>query len=164
MNGTKHLSLPDVNSFNEGCDVSRKTASRSSGSVSILSHAGQKMINIKDIVILLIKEAKAFNKTGILEILSIENNDAGESDNSEELRELYRPEAKNIINEKSEHGWSLFHWSVHLGQVDICTELLRLGADPTIKTADGWTPLQLAVYKNNVDCKFLLVLKGLNQN
>ena len=156
FNGTKHSLLSNSDSLHESNEILKGYDTQSRGSASTSSRKGVKMRNIKELVVHIIKEAKAFNKKGVMEILENEQNDEETHEDLEESKEYSKPDAKDIINEKSEQGWNVFHWSIYLGQLDMCTDFLKLGADLTIKTLDGWTPLQLAVYKNNIDCKLLI--------
>jgi len=59
--------------------------------------------------------------------------------------------AQKMINQRGISGWSAFHWAVYFDNIDMIAELLNLGAAINLHTDDGWTPLQLAVYKNHIE-------------
>ena len=59
--------------------------------------------------------------------------------------------AKRLINQRGIGGWSAFHWSIYCNHIDLVAEFINLGADHTLPTEDDWLPLQLAVYRNNID-------------
>ena len=67
---------------------------------------------------------------------------------SEEERAI---EAKKLVNEIGQAGWNALHYAIFLGYTDIVKELFAYGADPNIISKDGWTPLQLAIHRTNLD-------------
>ena len=82
-----------------------------------------------------------------------------------EKEETIEVKAKRIINQKGISGWSAFHWAVFLGHIDLMAEFLNLGAELNSQTDDGWTPLQLAIYKDHMEgTKLLLNQPGLDIN
>lgn len=60
-----------------------------------------------------------------------------------------------LIDENSYGGWNLLHWAVYLGYGELVTELIRLGANINIVSADGWTPLQLSAHTNHLEGIFV---------
>jgi len=84
---------------------------------------------------------------------------------------------KDKIEHHGEQGWNALHWAVYLGHQAILTEFLSIKPNFNIQTSDGWTPLQLAVYRNQFESslfsellvnvlavKTLLKVKSLNIN
>jgi len=69
--------------------------------------------------------------------------------------ETYRDD----INQQDESGWTLLHWSVTLCD-KISKKLLKMGADPNIKTSSGWAALHEAVFWNDLEITELLVKVG----
>ncbi len=79
-------------------------------------------------------------------------------DNIERVKELltlYETEkedkVKSFINEKADSGWNSIHWASYMGYCQLIVELVKWGGDLNAISEDGWTPLQLAVHKNNLE-------------
>ena len=62
-----------------------------------------------------------------------------------------RCKTKKLVNGRGETGWNAFHWAVYFGNIHIIHELLKYGANVNLETQEGWTALQLAVYKNSFE-------------
>jgi ankyrin repeat protein len=62
-----------------------------------------------------------------------------------------------LVNEIGQAGWNALHFAVFLGYIDVVKFLFPLGADPNTVSLDGWTPLQLAIHKNHIESRGLLL-------
>jgi len=69
--------------------------------------------------------------------------------------ETYRED----INQHGEDGWTLLYWSV-TPVYKVAQKLLTMGADPNIKTLNGWTALHRVVAWNDLKAVELLVEAG----
>lgn len=69
---------------------------------------------------------------------------------------------KNFINELGRGGWNAFHFAVFFGHNTLVREFItKWNIDINKKTHEGWTPLLLAINKNNFEI-FQLLLKQEN--
>ena len=48
-------------------------------------------------------------------------------------------------------GWTASHWCASYGKLRALQELVRLGADPTKRTAEGWTAMDVARQKRKME-------------
>lgn len=61
-----------------------------------------------------------------------------------DLATLLMRQSKTInLNYKGPSGWTLLHWAAHYNFKDISATLLKMGADPTLKTKDDYQQLPL---------------------
>ena len=70
----------------------------------------------------------------------------------------------NIVNEKSNFGWTPLHyapWNVHLEMVKL---LISKGTNVNEKDTNGWSPLHWASHHDNLEVVKLLIEYGANLN
>ena len=70
-----------------------------------------------------------------------------------------RTRVKKLVNGKGETGWNALHWAIYYGNIEIIKEILKYGANINSETHDGWTSLQLAVYKNSFEGKEIFIIR-----
>ncbi len=56
------------------------------------------------------------------------------------------------------------HWASYMGYCQLVVELVKCGGDLKAISEDGWTPLQLAVHKNNLEGFVKFILSFLIEN
>ncbi|KAL4435092.1 hypothetical protein ABPG74_003585 [Tetrahymena malaccensis] len=66
------------------------------------------------------------------------------------LKKYKKIKQQDLISELDSNGWNSLHYASYLEFDDICRKLIIEGADVNKPTQDDWTPLQLAVFKNNL--------------
>ena len=64
---------------------------------------------------------------------------------------------KYLLNQAGDCGRNALHWAIHSGNAQIVSFLIIKGADPSILTIDGYSPLQLAVQHRSPDIMTLLL-------
>lgn len=76
---------------------------------------------------------------------------------SEELKSEYQTQ---LINENGTLGWNPLHFAVyHDKYVNILKYFISKGGDVNKHSNDGWTPLEIAIHRNNNEiAKFLLTV------
>jgi len=77
-------------------------------------------------------------------VLTKQKSGKGDLPNPEEVQ-------RRLIEEKGAQGWNALHWAAYLGHQEILSEFLALKPNLNVLTNDGWTSLQLAVYKNQTE-------------
>ncbi|GIJ83297.1 hypothetical protein Asppvi_002116 [Aspergillus pseudoviridinutans] len=68
-----------------------------------------------------------------------------QSGNIEEIQRLFDNRLASPFD-CDEDGWSLLHWAVGCGQLEVCKFLLQNGADPTVRDGIGQTALEFSTY------------------
>lgn len=70
-----------------------------------------------------------------------------------------------LLNQLGDCGRNALHWAIHINHPDIVSFLIIKGTDPTVRTIDDYTPLQLAVQHHSPEImKLLLEQKKLDIN
>jgi ankyrin repeat protein len=78
---------------------------------------------------------------------------ASRHDNLEVLRVLLdHPSAQGMINHRDRHGQTALWHACHWGYESIVRALLASGADPTIATESGSTPMAIAIVRGRLEC------------
>lgn len=84
-------------------------------------------------------------------------NDLPDCKDEDDIDGVMSKKLKYLLNEAGDCGRNALHWAIHLNNPDIVSFLIIKGANPTILTIDGYTPLQLAVQHHSPEIMKLLI-------
>ena len=81
---------------------------------------------------------------------------------AKQLEVLFRVHGVKDVDEKDEDtgGQTALHWAARRGHTACCDILLRNGADPSVRTHNGWSPAHCAAEIGNVSVLELLQNHG----
>jgi ankyrin repeat protein len=72
-------------------------------------------------------------------------------DVSSSLKQKVKEKKKHLFDKLGAGGWNAFHFAIFSIHNDLVKEFVTRGADCNKITLEGWSPLQLAVYKDNFE-------------
>ena len=96
----------------------------------------------------LLKGTKVGNEKEVDDIL----NKIPEDISNEAKRDI-KEKKRGLIDELGRGGWNPLHFAIFCNQPNLVKKFIERGADVNKVNADGWTPLELSIHKNNTESK-----------